>query len=46
MLVDDQRSYCDSATALGMDAVRIDRRDGTGDVDTLAGLSGRFAPAT
>ena len=46
LLVDDRQEYCDGATALGMAAVRIDRHGGTGDVDTLAALTGRVvAPA-
>ncbi|HEU5036203.1 MAG TPA: HAD-IA family hydrolase [Nocardioides sp.] len=42
VLVDDQATYCDGARALGMAAVRIDRRGGTGDVDTLSALTGRL----
>ncbi len=38
VLVDDQRTYCDGATALGIDAVRIDRFGGSGQVSTLADL--------
>lgn len=46
VLVDDQASYCAGATALGLAAVRIDRRHGQGDVDTLAALTGRLTAGT
>lgn len=35
LFVDDQRAFCDGATALGVRAVRIDRIDGAGEVATL-----------
>lgn len=46
VLVDDQESFCAGARALGMAVVRIDRADGTGDVDTLAGLAERLNDGT
>jgi putative hydrolase of the HAD superfamily len=42
VLVDDQESYCAAARALGLAAVRIDRRRGRGDVDTLSALTARL----
>jgi epoxide hydrolase-like predicted phosphatase len=42
VLVDDQASYCASARGIGMAAIRIDRADGTGDVDTLSAVTGRL----
>jgi putative hydrolase of the HAD superfamily len=41
LFVDDLQDYCDAAGELGMTSVRIDRHDGTGEVDTLAALTGR-----
>ncbi len=35
LFVDDQRAFCDGATALGVRSVRIDRVDGAGEVATL-----------
>lgn len=42
LFVDDQRAFCDAASALGITSVRIDRRGGSGDIATLDELSGRF----
>jgi putative hydrolase of the HAD superfamily len=38
VFVDDQASYCEGATALGITAVRIDRHGGSGQVSTLTDL--------
>ena len=38
LFVDDQRSYCAGAADLGIEAVRIDRFGGSGEVSTLADL--------
>ena len=40
IFIDDQQRFCDGATELGIGAVRIDRRGDTGDVNTLAALTG------
>lgn len=47
-LVDDQQRYCDGASALGMTAVRIDRRAGAataGGVTALGEVEARLRPA-
>lgn len=46
LFIDDQQRFCDAATELGIAAVRIDRRDGTGDVNTLAALTGTLTDPT
>lgn len=46
LLIDDRQDYCDGATGLGLAAVRIDRHDGTGDVDTLSELTDRLTKPT
>ena len=42
LFVDDQRSYCDGAAAVGIEPVLIDRFTGTGDITALSELLERF----
>jgi putative hydrolase of the HAD superfamily len=46
VFIDDQQRFCDAAAELGIAAVRIDRRDGAGDVNTLAALTDRLTAST
>ena len=46
VLVDDQEGYCAGARELGIATVRIDRRHGRGDVDTLTALTGSLIDRT
>jgi len=46
VFIDDQQVFCDGARQQGIAAVRIDRRDGTGDVNTLAALTGTLTDRT
>jgi putative hydrolase of the HAD superfamily len=46
IFIDDQQRFCDGATELGIGAVRIDRRGDTGDVNTLAALTGSLTDPT
>ncbi|HWJ82983.1 MAG TPA: HAD-IA family hydrolase [Nocardioides sp.] len=42
VFVDDQRAFCDGASALGIEAVLIDRFTGDGDIAALSELAARF----